>query len=314
MYRYLSSIRHARGSSLFSLVAPKPSPSLISAFFSGSLQNHIEHVRGFSTGESDPNRPFSMRDRLNENSRSGNETLPDAIRDSVMRNMSGSGAENERSFNRQPDNLPFFMQNGENSNSRGANYAQNRRGFGRDSGTRPFFMRDRENLNVSNKNDGETETEKSSRPMDFVRGVIDEDGQDHLQVYSNQFERDADFVHIKMLRNNTFVTVTDSKGNIKLSGSVGSVKEMKSGQKLARYAAEATSEVVGRRARGLGLKAVVMKVNGFTHFRRKRQAIMSWLEGFLDSRADKSRNPVVHIEDTTRKPHNGCRLPRKRRI
>ncbi|MED6206312.1 hypothetical protein PIB30_025515 [Stylosanthes scabra] len=141
-------------------------------------------------------------------------------------------------------------------------------------------MQDWENLNARNDNDGETE--KSHRPMDFVRGVMDEDGQDPLQpYYSNRFETDADFVHIKMLRNNMFVTITDSKGNIKLGGSVGSVKEMKSGQKLARYAAEATSEVVGRRARGLGLKAVVMRVNGFTHFRRKRKAIMSWLEGFF---------------------------------
>ncbi|MED6177666.1 hypothetical protein PIB30_100304, partial [Stylosanthes scabra] len=114
-----------------------------------------------------------------------------------------------------------------------------------------FSVRDRENLNARNDNDGEAE--KSYRPMDFVRGVIDKDGQDPLHpYYSNQRETDADYVHIKMLRNNTFVTVTDSKGNIKLSGSVGSVKEMKSGQKLARYAAEATSEVVGRRARGLG--------------------------------------------------------------
>ncbi|MED6166998.1 hypothetical protein PIB30_114849, partial [Stylosanthes scabra] len=140
------------------------------------------------------------------------------------------------------------MRDRENSNSRGANYAQNRRVFSRDLDTPPFSVRDRENLNARNDNDGEAE--KSYRPMDFVRGVIDKDGQDPLHpYYSNQRETDADYVHIKMLRNNTFVTVTDSKGNIKLSGSVGSVKEMKSGQKLARYAAEATSEVVGRRAR-----------------------------------------------------------------
>ncbi|WJX20359.1 hypothetical protein P8452_09923 [Trifolium repens] len=76
-----------------------------------------------------------------------------------------------------------------------------------------------------------------------------------------QYQHDADIVHIKMLRNNTFVTVTDSKGNVKLSGSAGSLKDLKSGQKLSRYAAEATAEVVGRRAKGLGLKSsVVMKI------------------------------------------------------
>ncbi|MED6115788.1 hypothetical protein PIB30_094067, partial [Stylosanthes scabra] len=259
MYCYLSAIRHTRGSSLF---ASKPSRPILSYYFSGSLQNHIEHVRGFSTGESDPNPHYPIRDKLHEISRREKETVLDALRNRVMRDFSGSGAENERSFNGE-QTLPFFMRDRENSNSRGANYAQNRRVFSRDLDTPPFSVRDRENLNARNNND--SEAEKSYRPMDFVRGVIDKDGQDPLHpYYSNQRETDADYVHIKMLRNNTFVTITDSKGNIKLSGSVGSVKEMKSGQKLARYAAEATSDVVGRRARGLGLKAVVMKVNGFT--------------------------------------------------
>jgi small subunit ribosomal protein S11 len=53
-------------------------------------------------------------------------------------------------------------------------------------------------------------------------------------------------------------------------------------------------------------------VKGFTYFKKKRQAIMSWREGFTNSRADP--NPIVYIEDTTRRPHNGCRLPKKRRI
>lgn len=183
--------------------------------------------------------PFSMRDRENENSRRENEIKSDALRDRLIRN------------------------------SRSENYTENGRSFNREFDTRPFFMRDREKMNSRSENDAEAE--RSYRPMDFVRGVIDEDGKDFIQAYSRtQLEKDADFVHIKMLRNNTFVTVSDSKGNIKLSGSAGSVKEMKAGQKLSRYAAEATAEVVGRRARGLGLKAVVMKVNGFTHFRRKR--------------------------------------------
>ncbi|CAI0380612.1 unnamed protein product [Linum tenue] len=73
--------------------------------------------------------------------------------------------------------------------------------------------------------------------------------------------------------------------------------------KLSRYVAEATSEHVGRKARD----GVVVKVNGFSLFKKKRQAIMSFKEGF--------GNSIDYIEDTTRKPHyNGCRLPKKRRI
>jgi hypothetical protein len=38
---------------------------------------------------------------------------------------------------------------------------------------------------------------------------------------------------------------------------------------------KATAEVVGRRSRSLGLRSVAMKVNGFTHFRRKMHAMLS---------------------------------------
>ncbi|GAU31846.1 hypothetical protein TSUD_114570 [Trifolium subterraneum] len=171
------------------------------------------------------------------------------------------------------------------------------------------FLRDK--VNINSKSENNAEIGGNSRQVDFVRGAIDEEEKRVMGGYPYN-QHDADFVHIKLLRNNTFVTVTDSKGNTKLSGSAGSLKDLKSGQKLSRYAAEATAEVVGRRAKGLGLKSVVMKVNGFTHFKRKRNAILSWKEGFTDSKGDK--NPIVYIEDTTRRAHNGCRLPKSRRI
>ena len=88
--------------------------------------------------------------------------------------------------------------------------------------------------------------------------------------------------------------------------------EMKGGAKLSRYSTEATAEHVGRMSRNLGIRSVVMKVRGFTHFKKKRQAIMAWKEGFTNSRT--GENPIVYIEDTTRRPHNGCRLPKQRRI
>ncbi|KAK7314917.1 hypothetical protein VNO77_33447 [Canavalia gladiata] len=273
MYRLFSSIRHGRGSSLFSLLTPKPSlPS------NAALRHHR-----FA--------PFPQND--------GHVREFSSVNWGWRRNNLGQNV--NKNVNARPD----FMQDVENINSRsGNNLGQNV-----NANAHPDFIQDKENINSRGANDAETGW--NSRPMDFVRGIIDEDNVlGGSSVY--QYEHDADFVHIKMLRNNTFVTVTDSKGNIKLSGSAGSLKDMKSGQKLSRYAAEATAEVVGRRSRGLGLKSVVMKVNGFTHFRRKRQAIMSWREGFTDSRGDKS--PIVYIEDTTRKPHNGCRLPKKRRI
>ncbi|KAJ7982482.1 Ribosomal protein S11 [Quillaja saponaria] len=160
---------------------------------------------------------------------------------------------------------------------------------------------------------GQRDTRMNSRSMDFVKDIIDQEGKDIMgrsQFSRHNMEQDADFVHIKMLRNNTFVTVTDSKGNVKLGASSGCLKE-KGGAKVSRYAAQATAEHVGRKAREYGVKSVVMKVKGFTFFKKKRQAIMSFKEGFAGSRGGSSS--IVYVEDTTRRPHNGCRLPKRRR-
>ncbi|CAL5380994.1 unnamed protein product [Camellia sinensis] len=118
----------------------------------------------------------------------------------------------------------------------------------------------------------EFETARNSRSMNFVRGIIEEEGKGVMgssQLSRYVVENNADIVHIKLLCNNTFVTVTDSKGNKKIGASSGCLSEMKGGPKLSRYAAEATAEHVGRLARNLGLKSVIMKVNGFTYFKKK---------------------------------------------
>ncbi|XP_014515470.1 probable ribosomal protein S11, mitochondrial [Vigna radiata var. radiata] len=303
MYRLFSCIRHGRGSSLVSLLASKPAFPFDAAMRPRRLPQNDGHVRGFSSSN------FDWGSLLrNQNVNAEGNAPPD------MRNLENrkriSWNNGNQNVNADANAYPNFMQN-RNVNSRmWNNLGQNVKA---NADAPPDFMQDKENINLESKND--VRTGLNSRPMDFVRGILDEDNfmRGGSFQYQYQYEQDADHVHIKMLRNNTFVTVTDSKGNVKLSGSAGSLKDLKSGQKLSRYAAEATAEVVGRRSRALGLKSVVMKVNGFTHFSRKRRAIMSWKEGFTsDSRG--GRNPIVFIEDTTRKPHNGCRLPKKRRI
>lgn len=161
----------------------------------------------------------------------------------------------------------------------------------------------------------EADNSEPSRSMAFVKGILEEDGKDYFggfYIAQNNTEEKLDFVHIKLIKNNTFVTITDSNGNKKVGTSSGCLEEMKGGPKLSRYAAEATAEHVGRVARNLGLKSVVMRVNGFTHFKKKKQAILSWREGYTFARGD--QNPITYIEDTTQRPHNGCRLPKKRRV
>ncbi|KAJ4917007.1 putative ribosomal protein S11 [Raphanus sativus] len=158
-----------------------------------------------------------------------------------------------------------------------------------------------------------------SKDLDFVRGVIEEDegrrvatGGLFSHFHRPNLETNADIIHIKLLRNNTFVTVTDSKGNVKCKATSGSVPDLKGGRKMTSYTADATAENIGRRVKAMGLKSVVVKVNGFTHFKKKRNAIVAFRSGYSNSRND--QNPIVYIEDTTRKAHNGCRLPRKRRV
>lgn len=154
----------------------------------------------------------------------------------------------------------------------------------------------------------------TQRPVDQFQGVHQERGPifggGHLPYHQPNFETNADIVHIKLTRNNSFVTLTDSKGNKKLgiSAAVASGK----GEKPGRYSAEAAAEYVGRRVRQMRLRSVVVKVSGHTFFKRKKDAILAFKDGYTNSRGDV--NPIVHIEDTTRKPHNGCRLPKQRRI
>lgn len=139
------------------------------------------------------------------------------------------------------------------------------------------------------------------RSMNFIQSIISEEDE--------QFERKAkDIVHILLIHNNTFVTLTDAKGNKKTGASSGSLDEFKGGARISRYAAEATAEHVGRSSRNLGLKSVVMKVKGYTYFRKKKAVILSWKEGAGDP------SKIMYVRDVTQLPHNGCRLPKKRRV
>lgn len=70
---------------------------------------------------------------------------------------------------------------------------------------------------------------------------------------------------------------------------------------------------MGRSARKIGFQSVVMKVKGSTYFRKKQKVILSWREGFRGEGVGvKSR--ILSIYDVTQLPHNGCRLPQKRRV
>ncbi|CAL9139054.1 unnamed protein product (mitochondrion) [Musa acuminata var. zebrina] len=147
----------------------------------------------------------------------------------------------------------------------------------------------------------------SFKSMNFVQSISEEDEQ--LEQRTNK----RDLVHVLLNKNNTFVTVTDARGNKKTGASSGCLEERKGRSRLSRYAAEATAEHVGRSARKIGLKSVVMKVKGSTYFRKKNKVILSWREGFRGEGVG-DPSPILYINDVTQLPHNGCRLPKKRRV
>ena len=81
----------------------------------------------------------------------------------------------------------------------------------------PYALSFQHSLHSTDKKDDEAR--RNSPSMNFVRGILDEDVRDFRGISQFQrrtVEQDADFVHIKMMRNNTFVTMTDSKGKKKL--------------------------------------------------------------------------------------------------
>ncbi|KAE8712150.1 putative ribosomal protein S11 [Hibiscus syriacus] len=190
------------------------------------------------------------------------------------------------------------------------NYGNLERSFGQQTEKENISVRYASAFRNSTRPLGQTDfrSGRNPRSMDFVREAITGDTMANYrgsQFLSDNVVQNEHFAHIKLMRNNTFVTVTDSNGNKKCGASAG-VPGLLGASKVSKYAAEAVAEYAGRKARRMGIKSVVVRVKGFTHFKRKKQAILSFREGF--------KNPIVFIEDVTRHPHNGCRLPKKRRI
>ncbi|KAJ6834148.1 putative ribosomal protein S11, mitochondrial [Iris pallida] len=148
----------------------------------------------------------------------------------------------------------------------------------------------------------------SFKSMNFVQSISEEDEQCSQK-------KNRDFVHVLLFtkKHQTFVTVTDARGNKKTGASAGCLGERKGRSRLSRHAAAATAEHVGRSARKIGLKSVVMKVKGSTYFRKKKKVILSWKEGFQGEEVG-VKSPIMYIHDVTQFAHNGCRPPKKRRV
>ncbi|XP_057864944.2 small ribosomal subunit protein uS11m [Cryptomeria japonica] len=138
----------------------------------------------------------------------------------------------------------------------------------------------------------------------FVRNAL----EDYEQWEQKRFSVEKNIVHFTLKNKNIFISVTDDKGNKKLGASAGCLKEIQGGsRRRTKYAVEATAEHVGRSAKVLGMKSVVVRVKGSSYFGKKKAAVLSFRKGLGP------RSNIMYIEDVTQLPHNGCRLPKRRR-
>ena len=107
--------------------------------------------------------------------------------------------------------------------------------------------------------------------------------------------------HVKASYNNTIVTITDSKGDVILWSSSGRCG-FKGSKKKSPFAATTAGEEIGKRALDMGIQSVSVRISG---------------PGQGRDHAVRALNAVglriTSIADVTPLPHNGCRLPKRRR-
>ncbi|OGF97863.1 MAG: 30S ribosomal protein S11 [Candidatus Glassbacteria bacterium RBG_16_58_8] len=108
--------------------------------------------------------------------------------------------------------------------------------------------------------------------------------------------------HIKATFNNTLVTITDPQGNTICWGSAGKAG-FKGSKKSTPFAAQVTADQCAKEALSMGVKRVVVMVQGPGSGRES--AIQSLQAAGLSVKA---------IRDVTPIPHNGCRPPKRRRV
>lgn len=109
-------------------------------------------------------------------------------------------------------------------------------------------------------------------------------------------------LHIHATYNNTKVALADSKGNIAVWTSTGSLG-FKGAKKGTPFAAAKAAEVIADKAEQMGVKEVAVIVKG----------VGSGRESAIRAFGARGIN-IISIKDTTPVPHNGVRPPKPRRV
>ncbi len=109
-------------------------------------------------------------------------------------------------------------------------------------------------------------------------------------------------VHIKTTFNNTYITITDTRGDT-LCWSSGGTCGFKGSRKSTPFAGQCAAQQAAERAVKFGVKEVDVKVRGPG---AGRESAITALQA--------AGLKVKSLEDCTPIPHNGCRPAKKRRV
>lgn len=120
--------------------------------------------------------------------------------------------------------------------------------------------------------------------------------------FSKKIKGSLGKIYISSTKNNTILTLIDTKGNTKgwsCSGSLG----FKNARKSTTYAAQAAAESIVKKA----------KILGYTHLRLRVKGLGRGKQSCLRA-LSKSGLKIISLEDRTALPYNGCRASKKRRV
>ena len=123
-----------------------------------------------------------------------------------------------------------------------------------------------------------------------------------VRVFASKKKIAEGVVHVQSTYNNTLITIVDTRGNVVLSSSAGSLG-FRGAKKGTPYAATKVAEFLGEKARTIGIEKLCVWIKGVGSGREA--ALRSFVaQGF----------EVPLIRDVTPVPHNGPRSPKPRRV
>lgn len=124
------------------------------------------------------------------------------------------------------------------------------------------------------------------------------------KVRKKKVRREIGFgvAHIQATFNNTLITITDQHGNTVCWSSAG-ISGFKGARKGTPFAAQLAAKEVATKAKDLGVRYVDVRLKGPGAGRES--AIRALQTAGIE---------IKSIRDVTPIPHNGCRMPKRRRV